>query len=283
MERHFNYLKELEIEGCRFRMVLDQSFFWPQPQGIRLHNHASYEVHIVEAGHYHYRIDGQELRLSAGEFCLIAPNTHHGKGAAVQGAREYALKFEWVDNGQDLELCRRLRSFRGCITGAYGPEVLEYAQAAAREFHGRGLGRDARIDAYLSLLLTQLLRCAFEDVSSGDESLPEDETLTTRVDVFFAFHYREDTCAQDLARSLNMSVRQVNRILNRYYGTTFHKKLVAMRISAAKELLLSTDETVQAVADQVGYRNIGYFIKAFKDSCGMTPGEYRAASRIDTP
>ena len=48
------------------------------------------------------------------------------------------------------------------------------------------------------------------------------------------------------------------------------------RINHAKELLRSTDLTINEVADEVGFHNPGHFINLFKRSLGMTPGMYRS-------
>ena len=44
---------------------------------------------------------------------------------------------------------------------------------------------------------------------------------------------------------------------------------------AAAEALRATDDTVLAVAERTGFRNLSYFNRAFKARFGMTPKEYR--------
>ena len=43
----------------------------------------------------------------------------------------------------------------------------------------------------------------------------------------------------------------------------------------AKELLLSTDNSIENIGVQLGYYNYTYFMKVFKRSTGMSPGQYR--------
>ena len=47
------------------------------------------------------------------------------------------------------------------------------------------------------------------------------------------------------------------------------------RMDAAKEMLLSTRESVKFIAQTVGFAEPGYFIKVFRKQVGQTPRQYR--------
>lgn len=51
--------------------------------------------------------------------------------------------------------------------------------------------------------------------------------------------------------------------------------LIDLRIRQAKELLHSTDMTVNDISMSVGYYNASSFIRRFKQHEGVTPNEYR--------
>lgn len=58
-------------------------------------------------------------------------------------------------------------------------------------------------------------------------------------------------------------------------GQGFTEYLNAYRLNTAAELLRTTDDTVLAVAEQTGFKNLSYFNRAFKTHYGLTPKEYR--------
>ena len=58
-------------------------------------------------------------------------------------------------------------------------------------------------------------------------------------------------------------------------GQNFTEYLNACRLNAAAEQLRATDDTVLAVAERTGFRNLSYFNRAFKARFGLTPREYR--------
>jgi AraC-like DNA-binding protein len=52
--------------------------------------------------------------------------------------------------------------------------------------------------------------------------------------------------------------------------------LAFMRIQRAKQILETTDEKLESVAQGVGYENGLAFSRAFKRVVGISPSEYRA-------
>jgi two-component system, response regulator YesN len=51
--------------------------------------------------------------------------------------------------------------------------------------------------------------------------------------------------------------------------------LAIVRIEEAKRLLRNSLLKVYEIAEKVGYKSNSYFSAVFKESCGMTPLEYR--------
>ena len=55
----------------------------------------------------------------------------------------------------------------------------------------------------------------------------------------------------------------------------FIKRITAIRLERAKDLLLNSDMTVNEICFKVGYNHIGNFLDKFKKYFKMTPNEYR--------
>ncbi len=282
MEKRMLYDTQLRLEGCGLHVLLDRSMLCTYPVRMQMHNHAAFEVHAVRSGRHLFQIEQQELVLSPGEFCIICPGVYHTKRSAEgEAASAFSFKFECLpEKGEAGALGRRLRELRGCLPGGCTPMLFGCVDEIAAEFAGGGLGREERMDALLTLLMVELLRAALEESGTElRETPPVPDYITFIVDEFFAIRYREEVTVETLAGALCVSVRQVNRILNRLYGQSFHSKLVEARISSAKLRLRDTGETVQHIAHEVGYGNVRYFIKAFRELTGVTPSRFREQSR----
>ncbi|MDC0664268.1 helix-turn-helix domain-containing protein [Marinobacter sp. SS21] len=65
-------------------------------------------------------------------------------------------------------------------------------------------------------------------------------------------------------------------------GITPVEYLQQVRIDKAKKLLISSSmavNSVAVVAYEVGYENVGYFIRLFKGATGKTPAKWRGSHR----
>jgi AraC-like DNA-binding protein len=79
-----------------------------------------------------------------------------------------------------------------------------------------------------------------------------------------------------VAKALGHSVRSLQRKL-REEATSFQRELNACRVEAAKKLLVDTDQSVEAIAREVGAtaRHLG---EVFRDHTGSTPRQWREAN-----
>lgn len=86
-----------------------------------------------------------------------------------------------------------------------------------------------------------------------------------------AARYAEPLTLDCLARELYLSPVYLSRIFKKETGKNFKEYLTEVRISKARELLKDESLTVNEVAELVGYRDPGYFGRAFKQKYGYTP------------
>ena len=65
-----------------------------------------------------------------------------------------------------------------------------------------------------------------------------------------------------------------------HIGLTITQLLANVRLEQAETLLATTDLSVQAVAEAVGYTSVSHFNDLFHKSHDMTPGDYRLLSGL---
>jgi AraC-like DNA-binding protein len=68
--------------------------------------------------------------------------------------------------------------------------------------------------------------------------------------------------------------------MRRLTGKTVNRWIVLRRIAEACSLLVETDQSVEQIADIVGYKNTGHFFRQFRKYQGMTPQTWRNTQRI---
>ena len=67
----------------------------------------------------------------------------------------------------------------------------------------------------------------------------------------------------------------LNKRMAQYTGETLHQYLISYRIARAIDLLTTTDESINAIAAAVGFRDICHFTRIFRQKTGQIPSAYR--------
>lgn len=88
-------------------------------------------------------------------------------------------------------------------------------------------------------------------------------------------HYSEDLSLADLAKSANVSKSECLRCFKQSMGTTPYKYLIEYRLSKASTLLKFTDDTIECIANKVGFGQASSFGKYFREKTGLSPKDYR--------
>ena len=104
--------------------------------------------------------------------------------------------------------------------------------------------------------------------------LPDDQTYLI-IEEAFLYNYRDITL-ESLAKLLNLSRRQTERLLQQHYGKTFLQKKKEARMSAACIMLQAGDRSIASVAYELGYSSPEHFTHAFKNYFHMAPSLYQA-------
>ncbi|MFI6574911.1 helix-turn-helix transcriptional regulator [Nocardiopsis sp. NPDC050513] len=92
---------------------------------------------------------------------------------------------------------------------------------------------------------------------------------------FIRSRYYEPITLSDVAAEVFVSPYHFSRIFSRAVGLTPGRYLTAVRLFAAKRMLLTTDLTVSDIVCSVGYNSVGTFTSRFTRAVGMSPTQYR--------
>lgn len=94
-------------------------------------------------------------------------------------------------------------------------------------------------------------------------------------------YIRERACdginVQDVADSVNVSRKTLDRRFLSTIGRTPHTELVRVRVDRAKRLLLETRLPLRTIADRTGFAHVEYFSVTFKRLTGDSPSAFRRA------
>lgn len=83
----------------------------------------------------------------------------------------------------------------------------------------------------------------------------------------------------ELAAQLHYDLYSLSREIKRKTGKNYTQLVQEKRLAQAAFLLKNTDRNVDDIANAVGYENMGYFHRIFKDAFGISPRNYRLQIR----
>ena len=133
--------------------------------------------------------------------------------------------------------------------------------------------RDMRINEKLTGLLTLLMAESWHP-EAGSHIGGKKKSLQY-VKTYLEEHYREKITLDRLAGQFYLNKFYLARTFKEQCGATVLGYLEQVRITRAKQLLRFSDLTAEAVGQEVGIGEPGYFCRVFKKVEGISPGEYR--------
>ncbi|MBO5071059.1 MAG: helix-turn-helix transcriptional regulator [Roseburia sp.] len=86
-----------------------------------------------------------------------------------------------------------------------------------------------------------------------------------------------------LADRFHVSIAYMSYLVKKETGEYFSDYLWALRMKKAKELLLTTRQSVDEISLAVGYVNTSSFRRKFKQETGLTPSQFRAGKPSAAP
>ena len=85
---------------------------------------------------------------------------------------------------------------------------------------------------------------------------------------------------EELASACHLSAPQFRRVFGRAMDASPNEYIRRRRMEEAALLLRRTEDTIESVAQRVGYSDPSFFAHSFKATMGASPGKYRTLSAV---
>lgn len=127
---------------------------------------------------------------------------------------------------------------------------------------------------YRDICSARLKRCLLELICS-DEAIPTSAVIR-KITNYVHQNYSDPLLTNEkIAELFHYHPYYISHLMKQCTGDTLHHYLLRYRLRIAKNLLVTTDADIGTIAWKCGFNTSAYFIKIFKASTGMTPGQYR--------
>lgn len=237
------------------------------------HCHSVYELHILLDGHCQLEVEEQTIPLARGHGILIVPGEHHRPLNYDPDLYRFSLSFS-TKSDSFIAALRQATPASRLFTAT--PQLLQLCKDIYYEYSAGNPFKQEQLQALLTQLMIHLLRqlSVTQTEEESSDNLTEQQRLS-RIDTFFEKHFADSAGELALAQQLNLSRRQLDRVLKKHYGMNYRQKLIRTRMGHAGWYLRTFDMPISQIAQRVGYTSDSAFFQAFRQQYGITPREYR--------
>lgn len=187
----------------------------------------------------------------------------------------------WLD--ALLTQVEKVRSDRVESVKALMLSILRELYRRTPELYGKvyGISQPSELEDYVASVsgirqFREMLKALFEQLGAMEDASSRFSQVVRDAKSFIAQHIHEPELGlKEIAAQVNFSAAYLNVVFRTETGMTVKQYLIDRRITEAKRLLKEPSVRISEIAQRCGYSNSNYFAKAFKESTGMTPGEYR--------
>lgn len=121
--------------------------------------------------------------------------------------------------------------------------------------------------------LEKLSRQIFDILHS--KKLDRNEQLIQKIKTYIHDHISETLTLTTISRIVNYNEAYISRLFKQINGMGISEYISLERIHKAKELLVTTSDSMQNIATAIGFDTAQYFSLVFKKTTGVSPSEYR--------
>ncbi|MBC7928099.1 MAG: helix-turn-helix transcriptional regulator [Bryobacteraceae bacterium] len=260
------------------------------PSSVAPRRHDYFEVLYMESGSVVYRVPDRDVQVNQGDLFVIGSHIYHGireyitptvravvlyfhpslilgENTTIEGA-EYLVPFEIQGAG-----------FPHGISASTGipVQVLDLIRRIHQETASSTPRAQLAMKTYLKMILVLLMNYYASNVTTTGAVGRKNRNLE-RLQPLFDYvdhHYVENISVEQAAGLLRMSKSHFMRFFRAVTGQAFVSHLNRFRIGRAQHLMATTDFTIAAITQEVGFCDQSYFGVVFRRFVGMTPREYR--------
>lgn len=246
-----------------------------------------FDLLIVADGCLFLGEEGKEFHVKSGEFLILYPDCHHYPTAACQEeTRFYWFHFMAEHRWRHVEKAHHEKSDRVIRRNLFSEQpfairlskygairnmetVERICEQLVRSLSDISFFGEWQRHVWFQQLLQEL--CAH----AATETLSPAATVAERAAEFLRKNYYRKINYRDIGKALRFHPNHIARCMRAVYDCTPMEYLQRVRLEQARLLLVSSDLSIEQIADRCGFSQLAYFSRVFKQSEGISPNEFR--------
>ncbi len=210
------------------------------------------------------RVDGSWQRIQAGEACLLPPFIQN----SLRCEPEQSWGFSWV-RYLESETTNPIVSAHSPVASQFAPLPLKRAIEGLHA-ENQAAQNPAHMQMWIDLIQTYVYR--FARPYQTDSRLWKTWSVVEQ-DLAYSWTLGE------VAKIASVSEEHLRRLCKKELGRSPMQHVTFLRMQKAINLLTTTDEKIETIAHEVGYKSPFTFSNTFKNWVGWRPTEHRSRSK----
>lgn len=238
-----------------------------------------YDLWFVWAGRGRMWTDAGETKLAPGSCVWMRPG---GRYEAEQDQTDRLgvnyIHFNLLRPGGRLPLSDFIPPFE--IMHTRQPDFADALMRRVIELHTEPASNAVAAEL-LGALLMELVREHATDADGGEAAGLDrhHRELILRVAARIRESPAHAPSVEELARTAGYSPSHFSRVFLKVTGVRPQDYIINARIERARQLLAESDLTIGMIADALGFQDIFFFSRQFRQRTGRTPTEFRRGRR----
>lgn len=241
----------------------------------RILGRQDYQLIYIAKGKGHFMINGEYRDISEGNVVLYRPGDTQIYNYKLEDQPDvYWVHFSGSSPDKILEECGLNDKYKSAIF--HRREYTMIMDKIIQEFQQKESDYLSMCHLYVKQLLLLIKRGNNSNaISENKKSREIRELLET-----FQEDYQNPLSIDEYAKQKNISVCWLIRSFKQQVGVTPQTYIIDLKIERAKELLLTSEYTVNEISEIIGYDDSLYFSRLFKKRVGISPTQYRKKKNI---
>jgi len=245
---------------------------WPENAGFEIEHRSNRKDYIFI--HFHTPVTlsiNEKISVLRPHACVI-----FHKDTRVYFKSETNLIHDWMHFEGDIP--EQLGKYGLCTDTIYYPKTYDYITEIIRALEAECFSRRSYFseicDARLCELFIKLARNTV--LCESGEIIPVGVVkrfIDLRSEVFAELSH--DWSIPEMARKVMLSESRFYVVYREIFGIPPKNDIICARVELAKNLLRRGIYSIDQVAEKAGYQSTFNFIRQFRKTVGMTPGEYK--------
>jgi AraC-like DNA-binding protein/mannose-6-phosphate isomerase-like protein (cupin superfamily) len=253
-----------------------------------MHRHNYIEINYVYNGKLKQKVGNDNICLKQGELLFLNQHISHEIEASAKEdiiinfiiqPKFFEFIFAYLSSDNMISNFLINSLYNNTQNGQYlyfaiseVESVQEIIQKMIEEIMNPSFLSDSTIKLYTGLLMIELIKHS-DRLKQNEENQAYQFNMVEAMK--YIDQYYQTASLYELSEKLHQPHYALSKLIKKATNYTFKELLQEKRLTQARHLLIESDIPITKVANRVGYDNISYFYRIFKNKYGITPKKLR--------